>query len=63
MTSWFDYAPQLEIGVFEANRKRSEVRGTNNQKLVIGAGLHCQQGLGEKGDTVGERDVGDMRCD
>ena len=63
ITSWFDYAPQLEIGVFEANRKRAEVRGTNDQKLLIGAGLHCQQGLGEKGDTVGERDVGDMRYD
>ena len=61
MSSWFDYAPQLEIGVFEANRARAEARQTKDHKLIVASGLHCQQSLEEEKYKVGERPVGDAR--
>ena len=61
MSSWFDYTPQLEIGVFEANRARAEGRQTNDHKLIVASGLHCQQGLEDEKSLVGGRPVGDAR--
>ena len=63
MSSWFDYTPQLEIGVFEANRARSEARQTNDHKLIVSSGLHCQQSLEDERSLVGGRAVGDARLD
>jgi uncharacterized protein len=63
MTSWFDYSPQLEIGVFEANRQRSEARNENHHKMIVASGLHCQQNLETAKYQVGERMVGDARLD
>jgi uncharacterized protein len=63
MTSWFDYAPQLEIGVFEGNRQRAEARATNDHKLIIASGMHCQQAREEENYTIGDRTVGDARLD
>jgi uncharacterized protein len=63
MSSWFDYTPQLEIGVFEANRARAEVRKTNDHKLIVATGLHCQQSLETEKSVVGDRAVGDARLD
>lgn len=61
MSSWFDYTPQLEIGVFEANRARAEARQTNDHKLIVSSGLHCQQSLEVEKSLVGDRAVGDAR--
>lgn len=61
MSSWFDYTPQLEIGVFEANRARAAGRKTHDHKLIIASGLHCQQSLEEQQSVIGERKVGDAR--
>jgi uncharacterized protein len=63
MSSWYDYTPQLEIGVFEANRARAEARKTNDQKMIIASGMHCQQSLENEKSLVGERLVGDARLD
>ena len=63
MSSWYDYTPQLEIGVFEANRARAEARKTNDQKMIIASGMHCQQSLENEKSLVGERPVGDARLD
>ncbi len=63
MSSWFDYTPQLEIGVFEANRARAEARQSGDHKLIIASGLHCQQGLEDEKSLAGERAVGDARLD
>ena len=61
MSSWFDYTPQLEIGVFEANRARAEARQSGDHKMIISSGLHCQQSLEDEKSLVGERAVGDAR--
>lgn len=61
MSSWFDYTPQLEIGVFEANRARAEARQTGDHKMIVSSGLHCQQNLEDEKSVVGERAVGDAR--
>ncbi len=61
MSSWFDYTPQLEIGVFEANRARAEARQTGDHKMIVSSGLHCQQSLENEKSLVGERAVGDAR--
>lgn len=61
MSSWFDYTPQLEIGVFEANRARAEARQTGDHKMIVSSGLHCQQSLEDEKSLVGERAVGDAR--
>jgi uncharacterized protein len=61
MSSWFDYTPQLEIGVFEANRVRAEARQTNDHKLIVASGLHCQQSLEDDNSLIGDRAVGDAR--
>ncbi len=63
MSSWFDYTPQLEIGVFEANRARAEARQTSDHKLIVASGLHCQQSLEHENSLVGDRPVGDARLD
>jgi uncharacterized protein len=63
MTSWFDYSPQIEIGVFEANRRRAQTRGSNDQKMIVGSGMHCSQGTEQAKTLVGDRPVGDARLD
>ena len=41
MTSWFDYAPHLDIELFEVMRSRRAAEGRASQKLIVAPGLHC----------------------
>jgi len=64
MSSWFDYTPALEIGVFEDQRRVAEQAGdTHRHKLVVSSGLHCSQGEEARDHVIGKRPVGDARLD
>jgi uncharacterized protein len=55
LAAWFDYAPHMDINLFESMRRKAEARGQQSHRFVMAPGMHCEFSGTPATQKVGDR--------